>query len=184
MIHEVQHTTWQSRGLLDRSAIYESPHLIVLYYNMRRRRHHIALGLFIALVTILVLCSLPSEPPSFEFIPDEATIMRLPDPEWVVYEFPADFHSLIPKVTSELRNQGFVRTRVWYDPNDRQRFDRVRNGKEVVVEIHNKRLGKIGKAATEGEWVSVSINGGTVVNLKQRLGPIQMIRYFVWRLMQ
>jgi hypothetical protein len=153
---------------------------------MKRRRHYLACILLVVFAIILTTYFLPSGLPSFRFIPNDATFFRLPDADWVVYEFPADFNSIMPEVESELRKQGFVRARVWpHDLNKRWTFDRIHKGEEVVVEVHNKRLGSVGKAAMEGEWVSVSINGCTVVNQQQRImRSIWKIRSFVWRLMQ
>jgi len=125
--------------------------------------------LLVALAAVLTACFLIGGSP-FDFIPDNANIMRHPKGNWVVYIFPADFNSVIPEAKLELTSLGFVEAKHGFDdPNETRRFGiTYSDGRTHDVEIFNKNLGLVGTAATERGWVSISIHRDLYFELRKK----------------
>ena len=77
---------------------------------MKRRRYYFAGILLVAFAIVLAACLLTSRVP-FEFIPDNAKIIRPPSRALRVYVFPADFNSIMPEVELELESLDFIYVR-------------------------------------------------------------------------
>ena len=124
---------------------------------MKKRRYYVVGGLLLAV--ILVACLFRSRLP-FDFIPDNASIVRTPSRALVVYVFQADFNSIISEAKLELASLGFGEVkREFDDPNETRRFGKTyADGRTHDVEIYNKKLGSVEKSAIKGEWVSVLIH--------------------------
>ena len=138
---------------------------------MKRRRYYIVGVLLVIFAVVLTACLLTSRLP-FEFIPDNASVIRTPSRALVVYVFPADFNSIMPEVELELASLDFiyVRRAGFDDPNDTRRFGKTyTDGRTHEVEIFNKKLGSVGKEAMEGGWVSIRVYEGLYFELRRKI---------------
>ncbi len=144
---------------------------------MKRRRYYLVGVLLVVFAAVLTAYLLTSRLP-FEFIPDNANIIRTPSRALVVYVFPADFNSIIPAAKLELTSLGFAAAvRPFDDPNKTRRFyktyddgspwDSLRRTHDV--EIYNKKLGSVEKSAVKGEWVSVLIHENLYFELRKKM---------------
>ena len=138
---------------------------------MKRRRSYIVGVLLVIFAVVLTACLLTSRLP-FEFIPDNASVIRTPSRALVVYVFPADFKSIMPEVELELASLDFidVRRAGRDDPNEIRSFAKTYpDGRTHDVEIYKKKLGSVGKSATEGGWVSVYIHEDLYFELRKKM---------------
>ena len=138
---------------------------------MKRRRSYIVGVLLVIFAVVLTACLLTSRLP-FEFIPDNASVIRTPSRALVVYVFPADFNSIMPEVELELASLDFIYARRAGkdDPNETRRFGKTyTDGRTHDVEIYNKKLGSVGKSDMEEGWVSVYIHEDLYFELRKKM---------------
>ena len=144
---------------------------------MKRRRYYLVGVLLVVFAAVLTAYLVTSKLP-FEFIPDNANIIRTPSRALVVYVFPADINSIIPAAELELKSLGFAAAvRPFDDPNETRRFyktyddgspwDSLRRTHDI--EIYNKKLGSVEKSAVKGEWVSVLIHEDLYFELRKKM---------------
>ena len=137
---------------------------------MKRRRYYLAGVLLVVFAVVLTACLFTSRLP-FDFISDNAKIIRLPHRGCVVYVFPADFNSVIPAAELELTSLGFIAGGASFDdPNETRRFHKTyTDGRMHEVEIYNKKLGSAGKLVMEGGWVSILIHEDLYFELRKKM---------------
>jgi len=137
---------------------------------MKRRRYYLVGVLLVVFTAVLTAYLLTSRLP-FEFIPDNANIIRTPSRALVVYVFPADFNSIIPAAELELKSLGFAAAvRPSDDPNKTRRFHKTYDdGRKLEVEIYNKKLGSVEKSDITGEWVSILIHEDLYFELRKKM---------------
>ena len=137
---------------------------------MKRRRYYIVGVLLVVFAVVLTAYLLTSRCP-FEFIPDNADIIRTPSRALLVFVFPADFNNVVPEAKLELASLGFIEVKRGFDdPNETRRFGKTYNdGRAHYVEIYNKKLGSVGKSALEGGWVSILIHEDLYFELRKKM---------------
>ena len=162
-------TTAAGITLNDEKFILGKPYTLFCGY-MKRRRYYLVGVLLVVFAAVLTAYLLTSKLP-FEFIPDNANIIRTPSRALVVYVFPAVFNSIIPAAKLELTSLGFAAAvRPFDDPNETKRFYKTYDdGRTHDVEIYNKKLGSVEKSAVKGEWVSVLIHEDLYFELRKKM---------------
>ena len=149
---------------------------------MKRRSCYLVGGLLVIFAVVLTACLITSRLP-FEFIPDNAIVIRTPSRALLVYVFPADFNSIVPVAELELTSLGFAAGGPSFDdPNQTRRFHKTyADGRTHDVEIYSKKLGATGESTMEGGWVSVYIHEDLYVKLRKKRF-IRSIRRFISRI--